>query len=167
VLTSGKKVKTNSQMQGFHGEYEATVDAKGRFLLPGGLKKQLPEGESRFILSRGFEKCLTLYPLKSWELIIAKISKLNDFDPKVRQFRRQFLGGATEIELDGAGRMLLPGTLREFAGLNKDIVLAAALDRFEIWDAAKYHQLFEDFSPDAFSNLAQEVMAEKGDNNNS
>ena len=154
-------------MQGFHGEYEATVDAKGRFLLPGGLKKQLPEGESRFILSRGFEKCLTLYPLKSWELIIAKISKLNDFDPKVRQFRRQFLGGATEIELDGAGRMLLPGKLREFAGLNKDIVLAAALDRFEIWDASKYTQLFEDFSPDAFSNLAQEVMAEKGDNNNS
>ena len=154
-------------MQGFHGEYEATVDAKGRFLLPGGLKKQLPEGESRFILSRGFEKCLTLYPLKSWELIIAKISKLNDFDSKVRQFRRQFLGGATEIELDGAGRMLLPGTLREFAGLNKDIVLAAALDRFEIWDASKYTQLFEDFSPDAFSNLAQEVMAEKGDNNNS
>ena len=154
-------------MQGFHGEYEATVDAKGRFLLPGGLKKQLPEGESRFILSRGFEKCLTLYPLKSWELIIAKISKLNDFDPKVRQFRRQFLGGATEIELDGAGRMLLPGTLREFAGLNKDIVLAAALDRFEIWNASKYTQLFEDFSPDAFSNLAQEVMAEKGDNNNS
>ncbi len=154
-------------MQGFHGEYEATVDAKGRFLLPGGLKKQLPEGESRFILSRGFEKCLTLYPLKSWELIIAKISKLNDFDPKVRQVRRQFLGGATEIELDGAGRMLLPGTLREFAGLNKDIVLAAALDRFEIWDASKYTQLFEDFSPDAFSNLAQEVMAEKGDNNNS
>ena len=63
--------------------------------------------------------------------------------------------------------MLLPGTLREFAGLNKDIVLAAALDRLEIWDASKYTQLFEDFSSDAFRNLAQEVMAEKGDNNNS
>ena len=70
-------------MNGFHGEYEATVDAKGRFLLPGGLRKQLPEGESRFILGRGFEKCLTLYPMKSWELIIAKISQLNDFDPKM------------------------------------------------------------------------------------
>jgi MraZ protein len=77
-------------MNGFHGEYEATVDAKGRFLIPGGLKKQLPEGEGRFILSRGFEKCLTLYPLASWEKIVAKISQLNDFDPKVRQFRRQF-----------------------------------------------------------------------------
>jgi MraZ protein len=152
-------------MQGFHGEYEPTVDAKGRFLLPGGLKKQLPEGEGRFILSRGFEKCLTLYPLKSWEVIITKIAQLNDFDPKVRQFRRQFLGGATEVELDNAGRMLLPGSLREFAGLGKDIVLAAALDRFEIWDASKYNQLFEDFSSDAFSSLAQEVMANKDQKN--
>ncbi|MDE3125027.1 MAG: division/cell wall cluster transcriptional repressor MraZ [Bacteroidota bacterium] len=145
-------------MNGFHGEYEATVDAKGRFLLPGGLKKQLPEGESRFILSRGFEKCLTLYPFKSWEVIIAKINRLNDFDPKVRQFRRQFLGGATEVELDSAGRMLLPASLKEYAGLQKDIVLAAAIDRFEIWDAGKYKQLFEDFSPEAFSDLAKEVM---------
>lgn len=68
------------------------------------------------------------------------------------------MGGATEIELDNAGRMLLPQSLREFAGLAKDIVLAAALDRFEIWDASKYKQLFEDFSPEAFSELAHEVM---------
>ncbi len=148
-------------MSGFHGEYEATVDTKGRFLLPGGLKKQLPEGETRFIISRGFEKCLTLYPLKSWELIISKISQLNDFDPKVRQFRRQFLGGATEVELDTAGRLLLPSSLKEFAALGKDIVLAAALDRFEIWDSSKYKQLFEDSSPEAFSDLAKEVMSGK------
>ena len=152
-------------MQGFHGEYEATVDAKGRFLLPGALKKQLPEGEGRFILGRGFEKCLTLYPLKSWEIITNKIAQLNEFDPKVRQFRRQFLGGATEVELDSAGRMLLPGFLKEFAGLGKDIVLAAALDRFEIWDATKYKQLFEDFSSEDFSNLAQEVMGNKDQKN--
>jgi MraZ protein len=127
------------------------------------VKKQLPEGEGKFILSRGFEKCLTLYPIKSWELIIGKISQLNDFDPKVRQFRRQFLGGATEVELDSAGRMLLPASLKEFAGLGKDIILAAALDRFEIWDAGKYKQLFEDFSPEAFSDLAKEVMMAKNE----
>lgn len=159
VSTSGNLENIYSLMIGFHGEYEATVDAKGRFLLPGGLKKQLPEGETRFILSRGFEKCLTLYPIKSWEQIISKISQLNDFDPKVREFRRQFLGGATEVELDSANRMLLPQTLKEYAGLGKDIVLAAAMDRFEIWDAGKYKQLFEDFSPEAFSDLAAEVMA--------
>ena len=146
-------------MTGFHGEYQSTIDAKGRFHLPGSLKKQLVEGENRFIVSRGFEKCLTLYPLNSWQVILDKISQLNDFDPKVRQFRRQFLGGATEVELDAAGRILLPPTLREFALPGKEIVLAAALDRFEIWDASKYKQLFEDFSADEFSNLAQEVMA--------
>jgi MraZ protein len=146
-------------MTGFHGEYQSTIDAKGRFHLPGSLKKQLVEGENRFIVSRGFEKCLTLYPLKSWQVILDRISQLNDFDPKVRQFRRQFLGGATEVELDAAGRILLPPTLREFALPGKEIVLAAALDRFEIWDASKYKQLFEDFSADAFSNLAQEVMS--------
>ena len=146
-------------MTGFHGEYQSTIDAKGRFHLPGSLKKQLAEGENRFIVSRGFEKCLTLYPMKSWQGILDRISQLNDFDPKVRQFRRQFLGGATEVELDGAGRILLPPTLREFALPGKEIVLAAALDRFEIWDASKYKQLFEDFSADEFSNLAHEVMA--------
>ncbi len=57
--------------------------------------------------------------------------------------------------------MLLPQTLKEFAGISKNIILAAALDRFEIWDAGKYKQLFEDFSPEAFSSLAAEVMAEK------
>lgn len=148
-------------MIGFLGEYEATVDAKGRFLLPAGFKKQLTEGENRFIISRGFEKCLTLYPMKSWEPIMNKINQLNDFDPKVREFRRQFLGGATEIELDAAGRLLLPPTLKEFAGLSKDIILVAALDKIEIWDAGKYKQLFEDFSPEAFSNLAQDVMTKK------
>lgn len=145
-------------MIGFLGEYEATVDTKGRFLLPGNLKKQLPEGESRFVISRGFEKCLNLYPIKTWEIMMERISKLNDFDPKVRQFKLLFLGGATEVELDGAGRMLLPPSLKEHAGLSKDIVLASNVDKINIWDAVKYKQFFEEFSSDAFSSLAQEVM---------
>ena len=79
----------------FLGEYEATLDTKGRFLLPGALKKQLPEGENRFVISRGFEKCLNLYPMKTWEKIMERIGKLNDFDPKVRQFKLLFLAGAS------------------------------------------------------------------------
>ena len=149
-------------MIGFLGEYEATLDAKGRFLLPGGLKKQLPDGENRLVISRGFEKCLNLYPIKTWESIVEKLSKLNDFDAKVRQFKLLFLGGATEVELDSAGRMLLPPSLKEHAGLNKDIVLACSLDKIAIWDAGKYKQFFEEFSSEAFSSLAKEVMAGNG-----
>lgn len=146
-------------MNGFIGEYEATLDAKGRFLLPAGFKKQLPEeAGSQFVINRGFEKCLTLYPMKSWDPIFSELGKLNDFDPKVREFRRYFLNGATVLELDSAGRLLLPSNLKEHAGLEKDIVLVAAMNKIEIWDKDKYQQLFESFSPEAFSQLAQQVM---------
>jgi len=147
-------------MIGFLGEFEATLDAKGRFLLPAGFKKQLPEGEGdRFVINRGFEKCLSLYPLKSWEPLFAEISKHNDFDPKVREFRRQFLNGATFVEPDTAGRLLVPPNLKIHADLQKDIVLVAAVNKIEIWDSNKYKQLFDSFSPEAFSNLAKDVMA--------
>jgi MraZ protein len=147
-------------MIGFLGEFEATLDAKGRFLLPVGFKKQLPEAETvKFIINRGFEKCLALYPVKNWEPLFADISRLNDFDPKVREFRRYFLNGATEVEPDSAGRLLVPPNLKVHADLQKDIVLVAAVNKIEIWDSSKYKQLFDTFSPDAFSNLAKEVMA--------
>lgn len=149
-------------MTGFLGEYEATLDTKGRFLLPAGLKKQLPQDAApQFVLNRGFEKCLTLYPQQSWEPIFSEISKLNDFDPKVREFRRYFLNGAIPVELDSAGRMLLPKNLCEHAGITaetKDIVLVSAVNKIEIWEKSKYTQFFETFTPQAFSDLANEVM---------
>ncbi len=146
-------------MVGFLGEYEATLDSKSRFLLPVGFKKQLPEeGSAQFVINRGFEKCLSLYQMKSWEPIFAKISQLNDFDPEVRQFRRYFLNGATMAELDSAGRLLIPQNLKEHAGLDKDIVLSSAVDKLEIWDKVKYQQFFESFSPETFSSLAKQVM---------
>ncbi|QES90867.1 division/cell wall cluster transcriptional repressor MraZ [Rhizosphaericola mali] len=149
-------------MTGFLGEYEVSVDAKGRFLLPAGFKKQLEGGEMRFVVNRGFEKCLTLYPIKSWEPVFEKISQLNQFDPKVREFRRKFLGGATEIEADSAGRLLLPPSLRAYAGLTKNVVLASDVNKIEIWDADTYNKMFDDFSSEDFSALANDVMNEKG-----
>jgi MraZ protein len=139
-------------MTGFLGEYEATVDPKGRFLLPAGFKKQLPEESNNlFVINRGFEKCLTLYPISSWEPIFTGISKLNDFDPKVREFRRYFLNGATQVELDSAGRLNLPKNL------------VSAVNKIEIWDKSKYTQFFETFSPEGFSSLANEVMNKKAE----
>ncbi len=147
-------------MTGFLGEYEATLDAKGRFLLPAGFKKQMPEVDStHFVINRGFEKCLSLYPLKNWEPLFANISKLNDFDPKVRQFLRYYLNGATQVEPDSAGRLLIPPNLKEHAELKKDIVLVAAVNKIEIWDSNKYKQLFDSFSAETFSDLAKDVMA--------
>jgi MraZ protein len=146
-------------MIGFLGEFEATIDSKGRFLLPAGFRKQMAdETKTQFVINRGFEKCLSLYPMESWEPIFSEISKLNDFDPKVRAFRRYFLNGATLTELDSAGRLLVPPNLKEHAGLEKDIVLIAAVNKIEIWDKLKYQQFFESFSPESFSSLANDVM---------
>jgi MraZ protein len=143
----------------FLGEYEATLDAKGRFLLPAGFKRQIPESEiTRFVVNRGFEKCLSLYPMQSWKPLYDQISTLNDFDPKVREFRRYFLNGAIEVEPDTAGRILLPQNLKDYAGLGKDIVLVAAVNKIEIWDREKYQKFFDSYSPDDFSALAQSVM---------
>lgn len=146
-------------MTGFLGEFEATVDAKGRFLLPAGFKKQLSDKDTvRFVINRGFEKCLSLYPLSSWEPLAEKINALNDFDPKVREFKRYFLNGATLVEPDSAGRLLIPQNLKEYASLQKDIVMVPAGNRMEIWDSNKYKEFFDAFSPEAFSDLASQVM---------
>ncbi|MGH2553484.1 MAG: division/cell wall cluster transcriptional repressor MraZ [Chitinophagaceae bacterium] len=146
-------------MTGFLGEFEATLDAKGRFLLPAGFKKQLPDDEiSRFVMNRGFEKCLALYPMKTWEPLFAKITSLNEFDPKQREFRRAFLNGATYVEPDGAGRILVPPNLKVYAELQKDIVLMATGDKIEIWDSSKYKQFFDSISSDALSDLGKDVM---------
>ena len=143
----------------FHGEYEVTIDAKGRFLLPSSLKKQFDEGENKFMLARGFEKCVTLYPMKTWAGILEKLEKLNTFEKKARDFIRLFLAGTTEVELDTAGRIMMPSGLKAYASLNKDVTINAILDRFEIWDTATYKQLPSEFSSKEFSDLANEVMA--------
>lgn len=154
-----------SSMTGFLGEYEATLDAKGRFLLPAGFKKQVAESAgNQFVLNRGFEKCLTLYPMNEWQPIQERLSKLDDFDPQVREFRRYFLNGATILELDTAGRLNIPKHLMAYASLEKDIVLTAANNKIEIWDKTKYQEFFDNFSPEAFSSLAKQVMT--GSSNN-
>lgn len=146
-------------MTGFLGEYEATVDAKGRFLLPAGVRRRLPEDSpNEFVINRGFEKCLTLYPIVNWRPIVAGINKLNEFEPKIRQFRRYFFNGITELELDTAGRLLIPPNLREHADIQKDIIVVGAINKIEIWDAKNYKEIFDSMTPSAFSELAKEVI---------
>lgn len=146
----------------FIGEYEATLDAKGRFLLPAGLKKQLPDQENMgFVINRGFNKNLNLFPVQNWDLVFDEISQLNEYDPKVREFLDNFLNGATQIEPDNAGRILIPPNLKAQCGFDKDIVLISRIKRIEIWDSNKYKQLFESFSQERYNSLSNEVMNKK------
>jgi MraZ protein len=142
---------------GFLGEYEVSIDAKNRFLVPAGFRKQLPEGaEDRFVINRGFENCLTVYTIESWSKLSEQINKLNDFNPKVREFKRLFLNGATIVELDAAGRFLLPKPLQEFAGIKKDMVFSAQGNKIELWDKEAYHNYIK-ANAAGFSDLAATV----------
>lgn len=144
-------------MPSFIGEYEVAIDAKGRFLLPAGLRKQMPEGQGeRFVVNRGFEACLVLYTMDVWEVISNKINKLNDFNPKERALKRLFLNGANIVELDSAGRMNLPKNLMEYAGLSKDMVIAAQGNKVELWDKTAY-QNYMNQNVGTLSMLAEEV----------
>ena len=145
-------------MASFIGEFDCKVDAKGRVMMPSGLRKQLdPEAQESFVLNRGFEKCLVLYPKNIWTSISSEISKLNQYKKKNREFIRYFYRGATELSLDGTGRILFPKRLLNYAAISKEVVLFAYFDRIEIWDKKTYDNLLTD-EPDDFSRLAEEVM---------
>ena len=145
-------------MTNFIGEFECKLDTKGRLMLPSSLRKQLdPAAQERFVMNRGFEKCLVLYPKNDWEYISAEVNKLNQYVKKNREFIRYFYRGATELGLDGTGRILFPKRLLEYAGAEKEVVLFAHGNRIEVWDKKAYNNLLTD-EPDEFANLAEEVM---------
>ena len=147
-------------MAGLVGEYEVRLDGKGRFLFPASLRKQLaPTAQEKFMLNKGFEDCLTHYPMNEWDRLSEKLSKMNLFKPKNRMFYRLFHQGAKSIALDGVGRVLIPTMLMERVGLDKDVMLIAYNDRIEIWDKTKYFELIEGNMAD-FADLAEEVMGD-------
>jgi MraZ protein len=127
-------------------------------LLPAEMRKQLsPEDAESFVISRGIDDCLSLYTVSEWSRVMEKLRSLNRFKVKDRKFARMFQKGATKVSLDSSGRILLPKTLVGWANINKDIVMVANVDLWEIWDKKQYEaSLSEDW--DEFEDLAAEVM---------
>ena len=103
-------------------------------MLPSGLRKQMPDAEKDgLVVNRGFEKHLVVYSRKEWDKIMEDLSKLNQYEKKTREFIRYFTRGATELSLDAAGRILLPKSLTEYAGMGADVVLASQFNKIEVW----------------------------------
>ena len=145
-------------MIGFLGEYEATVDAKGRFLLPGAIKKKLPEDTpGQFVINRGFEKHLMLYPNEVWERKSKEINQLNIYNTQQRQAIRYFYRGATELEMDASERINIPGSLMEYAGIDKDVVLFAYQQQIEIWSKEAYEVMLNQ-EPDDFASIVEGIF---------
>jgi MraZ protein len=154
-------------MKSFIGEYDCKVDDKGRFVLPAGIKKQIDQAaEETFVVNRGFEKCLVLYPKNEWDGLLARVrKKVNLFEKKGRMFMRMFQNGATLITLDSSGRLLLPSTLTKYAGLKKDVLLFAYADRMEIWDKALYEQEMN-ANLTGFADLAEDLLGDQENGGN-
>lgn len=140
------------------GEYDCKVDAKGRVKLPANLLKQLgTDGAYEFMINRGFENHLMLYPKDVWEEKTKELNQLNIYIKKNRQAVRYFYRGATKIVSDASDRILMPKSLIEYAGIQKELVLFAYQDQVEIWAKEAYEQMIN-AEPENFSELAEEVF---------
>lgn len=143
----------------FIGTYECKTDAKGRFMMPAALKKQLSSiVEEGFVIKRAvFQPCLELYPMSQWNKMMEKLSGLNRFNRKHNDFIRRFTAGVKTVEVDANGRLLIPKDLITIAGITKEITVSSAVNILEIWDKEKYEAAIDD-SLDDFADLAEEVM---------
>ena len=140
----------------FMGEYSHTIDAKGRLIIPSKFREQLGE---EFVLTKGLDGCLSIYPNDEWAAFEEKLRALPLTNKNARTFTRFFVAGATNCELDKQGRILLPPVLREYANLTKDVVLVGVLSRVEIWDKDRWQE--NTYDEDEMDEIA-EHMADLG-----
>ncbi len=118
----------------FRGINDINLDAKGRMTIPTRYRGALEKSANQVVVTIDTEDtCLLLYPLKDWEVLEQKIESLPSFHRAARRVQRLLVGHATEIELDGSGRILLPALLREYAGIDKQVLLVGQGKKFEIW----------------------------------
>jgi MraZ protein len=143
------------------GEFECKLDNKGRMMIPAGLKKKLPEAENEgLVINRGFEKYLVIYTKQEWDKKLDELNKLNQYEKKNIEFIRYFTRGATELNVDAAGRVNLPQGLLDYAGIGTDVVLNCQMTKIEMWDRKAYQALIDN-EPADFAALAEEVMGDK------
>lgn len=117
------------------GEHAHNLDAKRRLAIPSKFRKELGEGA---ILTRGLDNCLFMFPSKYWTPFAEMLAGLSMAKKDTRSFARLFLSAAVEAEFDSLGRILIPERLKEYAGLNKSVVIAGLFNRLEIWDEEKW-----------------------------
>lgn len=164
MVKSGKFVfnftaQSKKSMNSLFGVYECNADAKGRVMLPVAFKKQLTkELKAGFVMKRSiFSKSLELYPMATWNEMVKDVNKLNKFVKKNVEFIRMFNYGVVPVELDTTGRLLIPKDLMTFAGISKNVTMAAAGDRIEIWDTKAYEKFINESTVN-FEKLAEDVM---------
>ncbi|MGG6309919.1 division/cell wall cluster transcriptional repressor MraZ [Paenibacillus macerans] len=138
----------------FMGEFQHSIDDKGRIIIPAKFRDLLG---SSFVVTRGLDQCLFVYPMQEWEVLEQKLKALPLMKSDARAFTRFFFSGATECEWDKQGRVNLPGNLRQYAKLEKDCVVLGVSNRVEIWSRNTWEQYFQQ-SEDTFNEIAEKLV---------
>lgn len=138
----------------FMGEYQHSVDEKGRMIVPAKFRDALG---SSFVMTRGLDQCLFVYPLSEWSVLEQKLKSLSLMKSDARAFTRFFFSGAVECELDKQGRVNIPGNLREHAKLDKDCVVIGVSNRVEVWSKEAWGA-YSSQSQDSFNEIAEKLV---------
>jgi len=146
----------------FFGQYVHALDTKGRLTIPARFRDVLKQSNVDGLVVSKMDGALFCYTFEEWHKIEERILNLAEKSENMRRFRRVFIGGAFECLLDKQGRILIPPSLRQYSGLNKEIVLVGVLDHFEIWELDSWHQEDEKFQNDLKNEEMRNEVAELG-----
>ncbi len=138
----------------FKSEYNHTLDPKGRLIVPSKFREEL--GDS-FVVTKGLDGCLLIYPNATWSVFEEKLRTLPQTKKEVRTLVRYFLAGAADCEVDKQGRILIPGNLRDFASIEKDVVFVGVGEKIEIWSKEKYDQDVSDMPYENMDEIAERL----------
>jgi MraZ protein len=142
----------------FKGSYLYAVDEKGRVSVPAKLRKCVsPESNETFVITRGFEQCLFVYPLDEWNKLEEKLRVLSAYNPEHRIFIRTLLELAIESQLDTQSRLSIPQELREYAGIKGEVRILGMLDKIELWEP-KVYETYKASLPESYESIAARVM---------
>ena len=144
----------------FYGEHEHTIDRKGRVIVPAKFRQSLKEHDVKTLfLTRGLDRCLFLFPESEWRLAESRFKQIPFTKAEGRKFNRLFFSGATEVAIDGLGRLLVPRSLKEFAEIKQHVVIVGVSSRMAIWSKEKWQGFYES-SRQSFEEIAERVLFE-------
>ena len=147
-------------MPSFKGEFEHSVDNKGRVAFPAKLRKALtPQANEQFTILRGLEPCLYLYPGDEWEKVEEKLSEISSFSSRGRTVKRNFLRYAEDLSLDKQNRIPIPSHLKEYAGIDGTAVFIGNGEMIEVWSPEQLEEIDSNLSMDAYQDMFEEVMS--------
>lgn len=143
----------------FLGEYDCRRDDRGRLRLPAEIVSRHEDDGGEFVLRKGMDNCLVLYPMSTWKQESMRVKNLDDMIDKERKFKRMFFTTSKAVTLDGNSRFKMPGFLVDRAGIDRDVVIIGLGDRYEIWDKEAHLKESEDF--EQLNSLASDIFGSR------